>query len=278
MNLFTKKEWIALGVVAVFAAVGVGLGIVSASSGALEVHFFDVGQGDAIFVETPEGNQVLIDGGPDKTVLAKLENVMPFYDRSLDLVAASHMDGDHIEGLIPVLKNFQVGGVVVSTRDADTPVSKEFWNIVQRKEIPVFMAASGDRITASDDIRFQVLAPWPALADSASDNDVSLVMKLEYKNDSFLLTGDIERRVELALATAGVNLDSDVLKVAHHGSNSSSNNFFLDEVDPKISIIQVGDNSYGHPHKVVLERLSSVEILRNDRNGDITIYSYGNSI
>ena len=123
-----------------------------------------------------------------------------------------------------------------------------------------------------------VLSPDESMLSFAEDNNLSLVTKLVYRDDSFLLTGDAEKQVEYRLAQDYVDLKSDVLKIGHHGSNTSSVKYFLDKVGAKLSVIQVGENSYGHPHKDVLERLSSMKVLRNDLNGDITIYSYGNTI
>ena len=129
------------------------------------------------------------------------------------------------------------------------------------------------------DIYFDILWPSKDVPSGLSDNEKSLVLKLVYKDDSFLLTGDMEKFAEYSLATNNIDLGADVLKVGHHGSNSSSAKYFLDKVQAKIAVIQVGKNSYGHPHDVVLERLQNtgMQILRNDLNGIISMYTYGNS-
>lgn len=275
MTLSNNKK-IILGMAVFFAALGLALAYTSTSSGALEVHFFDVGQGDAIFIETPAGTQVLIDGGRDARVIEKLGRVMPFYDRSLDLVVATHMDSDHIGGLLEVLRQFDVGGVLVSTTESNTELSEAFWSIIEEKDIAVMQVERGDNFVLDDGVNMLVLAPWPELLRGVKDNDMSVVIKLMYKNDSFLFTGDLEKRGEYALVQSGIDVAADVLKIGHHGSNTSSVPLFLARVAPRLAIIQVGKNSYGHPNPAVLKRLRGVNVLRNDIRGDIVLYSYGN--
>lgn len=278
MKILTNKQKYTLWGVGGLAVLALGLAYVSVPSGALEVHFLDVGQGDAIFIETPSGRQVLIDGGrQDAPILARLSNYTPFYDRHIDIVAATHMDGDHIGGLISVLENFDVDMVLVSTSDANSPLSQKFWQIIENKNIPVVKAEAGDLFKLDEDIEMITLHPASGFKTS-DDNDMSLVFKLVYQQDSFLLTGDIEKRAEYSLAQSNMDITADVLKVGHHGSNTSSVQYFLDMVGAKLAVIQVGENTYGHPHPAVLRRLESIQVLRNDLNGDITIYSYGDSI
>lgn len=255
------------------------LAISSAPSAALEVHFLDVGQGDAIFIQTPNFTQVLIDGGYGKNVLEQLGAQMAFYDRSLDFIVATHMDKDHIGGLLDVLENFEVGAVLVSYTDADSQEAGNFFKKIKEKNIQLVEIEAPDRFRLDEDIYLDVIWPSNDFPEGLSDNEKSLVIKLVFSEDSFLLTGDMEKFAEYSLATSDVDLRSDVLKVGHHGSNSSSTNYFLDKVQASIAIIQVGRNFYGHPHEVVLERLKArrMKILRNDLNGVISIYSYGNS-
>lgn len=275
----TKKQNYTLIILSIFATLSVALVSASTSSGALEVHFFDVGQGDAIFIETPNKIQVLIDGGPVASpILEKLSSKMPFYDRSIDLVIATHMDADHIGGLVQVLERFEIGGILVSSVNSDTDLSNLFFKIIKEKNIPVVVVKAGDNFKLDKDIDLFVLSPWEGLLDVSKDNDSSLVTKLTYRDDSFLFMGDAEKRVEYGLAQSKFDISSDVLKIGHHGSNTSSVKYFLSKVNPKLAIIQVGKNNYGHPHQAVLKRLSEIQVLRNDLNGDITIYSYGNSI
>ena len=182
-----------------------------------------------------------------------------------------------------ILDKFQVGAVLVSTQvvaeTQDTDLAQEFFAKIEESGVRLVRVEAGDRFWIDEDIYFDILWPSKDVPSGLSDNEKSLVLKLVYKDDSFLLTGDMEKFAEYSLATNNIDLGADVLKVGHHGSNSSSAKYFLDKVQAKIAVIQVGKNSYGHPHDVVLERLQNVgmQILRNDLNGIISMYSYGNS-
>lgn len=219
--------------------------------GSLKVVFFDVGQGDSIFIETPSKKQILIDGGPDQTVLEKLNQEMSFWDRHIDLVILTHSDWDHITGLREVINRFEIGRIV-------TGAEVEGWDTL--------LVRRGQRIIL-DDVVLDVL--WP---DTPQDgNNGSVVVRLSYHEAEFLLTGDIEAKIEKQLDVS----QSDVLKVAHHGSKTSSCSEFLEKVQPKISVISVGENNYGHPYQEVLERLKNTLIYRTDEQGDIKMKTDG---
>lgn len=246
---------------------------------ALRLTFFDIGQGDAIFIETERGRQVLIDTGADgRLILQKLSSVLPFYDNTIDLLILTHPDMDHIGGTLRVLESYQVGGVLLPYVTKDLPLFVNVVETLQEQGIPVLFAQRGDRINLDEETVLDILWP-PKRAERvfSSANDVSIVVRLRYKNDSFLFTGDIEERGERALAALGSFLSADVLKVGHHGSNTSTSAEFLQAVQPSLAIISVGENSYGHPVPEVLERLSGIQILRTDQNGDITLVSKGDS-
>lgn len=262
---------------AVYAIAGLAFAVSTTSTDALAVHFFDVGQGDAIFITTPSGRQVLIDGGRNASVITALGSTMPFYDHYIDIVVATHMDNDHIGGLVNVLERFSVGMVVVGNDSRDTEIAARFWAVVEKRNIPVFVARRGDRFSLDYDTELLVLSPTDELATDAGDNDASVVTKLRYRNDTFLFTGDLERRGEYRLMTDGVDVKADVLKIGHHGSNTSTTPWLLAAVSPHLVVIQVGENTYGHPHPTVLKRLEDIPLLRNDENGDITLYSRGDS-
>ncbi|MEX0877244.1 MAG: ComEC/Rec2 family competence protein [Candidatus Spechtbacterales bacterium] len=278
MKIFSKKQkyilWGFLGV----AVLSLSLAYISIPSGALEVHFLDVGQGDAVFIETPSGRQILIDSGrPDSPILERLSNYMPFYDRDIDIVVATHMDADHIGGLVHVLENFEVDMMLVNSGDFTKPLSEKLFKIAKEKNIPIIQAGVGDKFTLDEEVFMYTLHPSSGFLNK-DENEASLVFKLVYKNDSFLFTADIGKVAEYTLAQSGIDISADVLKVGHHGSNTSSVKYFLDKVGAKLAVIQVGENNYGHPHPAVLRRLKDLQVLRNDLNGDITIYSYGDSI
>jgi len=249
-------------------------------AGLLEVDFFDVGQGDAIFIETPKGYQVLIDGGPDASVLEKLGKEMPFYDRSIDLIILTHPEADHITGLIEVLKNYQIGQILENGFKRETAGYKEWQRLIKEKNIPIKNAQAGQIINLGRGIKIRILWPNETAVSSSpeSSNNISVVSQLIYGQREFLFTGDIEKQVELKLANnqSASGIESDVLKIAHHGSKSSTYQFFLEKVNPNIAVISVGnENSYGHPHQEVLDRLATKQVFRTDLDGDVEIISDG---
>ena len=244
----------------------------------LEVHFFDVGQGDSTFIETPAGRQVLIDGGPDATILEKLSQNMPFYDRSIDLVILTHPDADHLTGLVKVLEYYQIDHILTPGLKKETATYQRWQEIIREKDISLTKAQAGQKINFGNGLIMEIL--WPEqsslelLANKA--NNVSVVGQLIYGQSKFLLTGDIEKEIEQRLIKQEESLASDILKVPHHGSKTSSGKSFIEKVNPQISVISVGaDNRYGHPHPNVLERLKETAIYRTDQNGDNEILTDG---
>ena len=253
----------------------------------LEVNFFEIGQGDAIFIVTPKKHQILIDGGPDSTILEKLAKEMPFWDRSLDLIILSHPEADHLSGLLEVLKRYKVENILWTGVVRNTSQYKEWLKLVEAESANVLIAKEGQRIKVGNLI-LDVLHPFENLTGKKleNSNDTSIVNRLVFGQNSFLFTGDITKSVEKELINHSnsfklTTLDSDVLKVAHHGSKSSSAEEFIEKVSPKIAVIQVGKNNrYSHPHQEVLDTLEryGITILRTDRDGDIKIFSDGENL
>jgi len=246
----------------------------------LEVDFFYVGQGDSIFIETPKGKQVLIDGGPDSTILEKLGKELPFWDRYIDLIILTHPEHDHINGLIEVIKRYRIGGILTNGIVRNTAEYKEWIKIIQKKNIPVYIAQAGGFIDLGSDVKLFILYPFESLEGQIVKkvNNTSIVAQLVYKDFEILLTGDIEKKIEAKLVKSGISLKSDILKVSHHGSKTSSIKDFIEAVNPLVAIIQSGrDNPYGHPYQSVLERLSlnNIAIFRTDQDGDIKILTDG---
>lgn len=247
----------------------------------LQVIFFDIGQGDAIFIVSPKGHQILIDGGPGSKILEKLAKEIPFYDRSLDLVILTHPEKDHMEGLIEVLKKYEVDYILWTGVVRDTSEFKAWQESLEKEKAQIRIAKAGQKITASK-VVFDILHPFEKLEgrEFKDSNNTSIVAKLSFGNNSFLFTGDIYNSGEKKLVERGDDLNSDVLKVSHHGSKSSSCEEFIEKVLPDIAVLQLGrKNPYGHPHQEVLERLEKyeIEILRTDESGDIKIVSDGNN-
>ncbi len=250
----------------------------------LKVVFFDVGQGDSIFIETPDGVQVLIDGGPTSAILEKLAEEMPFYDRTIDLIILTHPEHDHYFGLFEVLKRYEVENILWTGVVRDTAEWQEWVRLIEEEGAEIRIAEVGQKITIgkpSFPTILEILHPFENLAgqEIKNSNDTSIVARLVFGDVSFLFTGDITKKVEAKLVEQDVGLDSDVLKVCHHGSKTSSSLEFLEQVSPEIAVIQVGENSYGHPHLEVLANLEQfgIQVLRTDINGDIRIVSNGNN-
>ncbi|MDD2934909.1 MAG: ComEC/Rec2 family competence protein [Candidatus Pacebacteria bacterium] len=244
----------------------------------LKVVFFDVGQGDAIFIESPNGKQVLIDGGSNRAVMRNLGQVMPFYDRSIDLVVMTHPDTDHLGGLLPVLKDYNVDLVMEPGVETDSEIYLEYKEQVKTKGIKSILARQGQVIDLGNGAYLSVLFPVGDTSDFET-NTASVILKLVYRENSFLFTGDSPQVIEKYLVGAfGNELDTDVLKLGHHGSKTSSSELFLGFVSPEYAIASVGkDNRYGHPHKEVLDLLDKMDInlFRTDESGMIVFESDG---
>jgi competence protein ComEC len=240
----------------------------------LEVSFFDVGQGDSIFIETPGQVQVLIDGGPSSLILERLSEEMPFWDRTIDLVILTHPERDHMAGLLEALQSYQVENIVWTGLNRDNAEFEEWLRLIKKEQANVRFVSSGQRISIGD-YWLDVLYPFETLEGKTaeSSNEYALVTRLSCGKKSFLFTSDIPKSVEKKLLGKGV-LDSDLLKVAHHGSKYSSGEAFISEVSPEMAVIQSGKgNSYGHPHQEVLDILEKygISIFRTDINGNIKI-------
>jgi competence protein ComEC len=264
------------------AAILAWLAVAQLPDGRLHVTFLDVGQGDATLITTPGGRQILVDGGPSPSALTSaLGREMPFWDRSLDLVVMTHGDADHITGLAEVLARYRVGVWLDNGLPDDDATYLECQSLLAELGVPRHTTRAGDRLDLGSGIALDVLHPpqGPALASSASANDSSLVLRLVWRQASFLFTGDVEATGEDQLLASGQVLASDVLKVAHHGSSGSSTTGFLSAVAPDFAIISVGaDNRFGHPAQAVLERLAQLgdpAVLRTDEKGTVEFTTDG---
>ncbi len=238
----------------------------------LEVYFLNVGQGDAIFIQTPSGNQVLIDGGPDNAVIGELSKIMPFNDRSIDLVILTHPDADHLNGLIEVLERYEVKHILEYPIPHKS-VAYDQWNQL-KPEAQIMTAWAGQTIDLGLGATIQILYPFKEGEPKTKSNNNSIVAKLMYGEHTLLLTGDIEALVEKELVYKKVGLDADFLKLPHHGSKTSSAQNFLDAISPMVTFIMVGlDNKYGHPHSSVIERLekSGIKYYRTDTDDTIKL-------
>jgi len=213
----------------------------------LKVHFFNVGQGDAIFVEAPNGNQVLIDGGPDNTVLQKLGETMPFYDKGIDVVVLTHSDADHLTGLIGVLERYEVENIVYSNIIRKSSLYDAWQEAVEKEGANIIDPVAGKVIDLGSGVTLSTAHPQssPGVGDAPlregeplagkalnKTNNESVVLMLKYGQTEILLTGDIETKAERQIILSGADLDADILKIAHHGSKTSTLAEFLYEVSP----------------------------------------------
>ena len=237
----------------------------------LKVVFLNVGQGDSIFIETNRGHQILIDGGPDNSILNSLEKIMNPFDKNIDMVILTHADKDHLGGLISVLKTYNIDSFVWTGAQSDSEIFKELVDLIKNEN--VVRVDIYDRILAAD-IELEIYNPINSVEDIKDLNDTSIVAKLIHGNSKFLLTGDLSSNFEDDLIN-NFDLKSNILKIGHHGSNHSTSDEFLKAVSPNCAVIQVGKNNYGHPAKRVISLLeeNNVKILRTDINGDIVFYS-----
>jgi beta-lactamase superfamily II metal-dependent hydrolase len=238
-----------------------------------------VGQGDAIYIKSPEGFDVLVDGGPDASVLRSLASVQSWQDRTLDIVIATHTDADHIGGLIDIFERYQVNRVIETTNQNDTATALRYDTVSEEGQ--TFTAEAGQQIRLGSSTLLTVLSP---VGDESQweSNTASIVLLVQFGETKFLLTGDAPSGIEEYLVGAyAPYLKSDVLKLGHHGSNTSSSELFLTTVDPEFAIVSAGaDNRYGHPHPEVVSRVEAVgaTILETATQGTITFYSDGRSV
>lgn len=249
----------------------------------LEVIFFDVGQGDSALIKTPYGQNILIDGGVDSSVLKGLGQNLSWYDREIDLMILTHPHDDHVTGLIEVLDRYEVKKILHTGVEHNAPNYLKWLEVIKSKEIKIVIADKEQKINLGEDCYLEIIYPDKSFLnkDVNNLNNTSIVARLIYKENSFLFTGDIEKETEERLANKNISLKADVLKVAHHGSDTSSMEYFLQRVNPSVTVISLGeDNDFGFPSRRVLMRLKKegIKILRTDIDGSIRFVSDGKKI
>jgi len=233
------------------------------TDGKLHVYIADVGQGDGILIVTPSGKQILIDGGPDTSLLERIGEHMPMLDRTIELLILSHPDSDHISALPDVLRRYDVQQIALNGTSHMTGRYEALLHLIAASNIPVILPDPSQNIYLDDGVSLDILWPEATVFGSKPEaaNDESFVVKLLYRDHSMLFTGDIEEKAEDRILALGADLRSDILKVPHHGSRTSSSTGFLLAIQPKLAVISAGrENKFGHPHQDVLKRYESFGI------------------
>lgn len=308
--MFSKKSFI-IGMI--FGTVLLFSFIFKLPDGKLHIVFCNVGQGDAAYIRAPNNQDMLIDGGPDDKVLTCLGKNMPFYDRTLDVIVLSHPQKDHLQGLLSVMQRYNVKYFVIGVEGSETEGYKKLVELIKQKNIPIKNLYTGDQF-AFGKVKFSVLWPereWIAqhtspptpsgralgvnplllgedrvrsssgavlgLSTDTELNDFSYILNLNYGIFNALFTGDGDSHIQRDVMKANNLPQVDVLKFPHHGSKTGILPEFLDAIRPKLAVISVGKNSYGHPTKEALNLLKNlgIKIKRTDLDGEVEIVTDG---
>ena len=251
--------------------------------GTLKVAFLDVGQGDSILIQAPNGQTMLIDGGrsanlADTVIIPKLKE---WGASQVDVLIPTHPDQDHIAGLAGVLENYPVKLAALTGQAHSTKIYERLLTDIRDKNIEALQVRTGTAIPFDPAVKLEVLNPDDEAVNSDDTNNASIVIKLTYGATSFLFTGDAEMPANKAMLDRGFDVRSTVLKLGHHGSRTSTNEDWLRKVQPQLGIISAGkDNSFGHPHPEVIAALEKLNIpyIRTDEHGTITVTSDGTAI
>lgn len=248
-------------------------------NGEMLVHYLDVGQGDSIFIQLPNGENMLIDTG-EAEYKEKVENyIRSFGAEDIDYMVLTHPHSDHMGGAWHIIKSFEIEKIFMPDKASNSSFFEKALDAIEEKGYSPIVAEAGVSILSEKDLDIQIISPASEYYEST--NNYSAVVKLTYKNNSFLFMGDAERVAENEILENGFDVKADVIKIGHHGSSTSSSKKFIKAVSPKIAVISLGkDNSYGHPHKETKNLLKKSEIpyYRTDEEGDIVIKSDGENI
>lgn len=286
MEKDASKKFIVWGICVSFFLLG-GFAIyqsIAFSDKKLHINFCNVGQGDGVHIRTPNGTDILIDAGPDESLTSCLADGMPFWDKKVELAFLTHPHADHLVGFIDVLRRYSLEVFatekLVNTTAAFSVLTQE---LAIKKIVPKYLH-QGDTYKTADGVAITVLSPTKSLLSRTSPNGVigekqefaSLILLLSYGSFHVLFTGDSQVE-SLAEAISGRQSPVAVLQVPHHGSKTGLDRSVVDRIDPKLAVISVGKNRYGHPAEEVMTMLKekNIKILRTDQNGSIKFISDG---
>lgn len=270
-----KIRWVAVGVSLAVFALAIWFSLTWQAVHNVRVTFFDVGQGDAILIQAPGGFDVLIDGGPDTIVVEKLGERLPFFDRTIELMVVTHPDSDHVAGLVEVSRRYHVQHLLGTFVDDELPAYNLLIGQLEKQGTEKIVARPGQSFNLPS-AELTVLGPAGnhVGAKPKDSNALSVVVRLETEGRSFLFTGDADIKEEGEIINLRQRVQSDVLKVGHHGSKSATSAAWLEAVRPTVAIISAGqDNRYGHPHPEIIDRLkqAGAAIHSTIEEGDICI-------
>lgn len=240
----------------------------------MKVSFLDIGQGDAILIQTPSMQNILVDGGPDNKILEHLGNLLPILNDQIDMMILTHPHKDHIFGLIEVVKRYEVKQILISGINFKNSFYDEFLKEINKKNIKLTIASSDKDYNLGNGIYFDILYPNESMLGKniQNVNNSSVAFKLVYSNSKILFTGDNELESETKELLSDFDFSANILKAGHHGSRTSSSLPYLMSVKPQTTVIQSGlNNEYNHPHSETLENLKNLNITvrRNDLEGNI---------
>lgn len=246
----------------------------------LEVSILDIGQGDAILIETPYRQNILIDGGPDNSVIYGLSKNLPFFERTIDLMILTHPDADHVTGLVEVLRRYEVKKVLYTGVTHNSSNYRTFLAEIEKEGADIGIITGVDEIELGENIGLNIVYPDFSANNKEYDdvNDTSIVIRFSYGDIDFMLTGDASIAVEKELLASGLNMEAEVLKAGHHGSKTSSSVDFIQAVSPRYGVISAGkDNKFHHPNLRVIKNFEKegVDILKTMGGGDIVFQSDG---
>lgn len=266
-----NKPLIIIGVLVSLVLIG-GFLILNLPGARFQVSFLDVGQGDAIFIRTPDDYIALIDSGPSMNILEKLSEVMPRYSRTIDLIILTHPHADHINGFIEILERYEVKRMMLVGTPSNNPYYAKILTLVDDVEL-IYARADRD-IKLGSYVYLDVVWPgeWRIGEEAENKNNASIALRVIGPGLSFMLSGDAEVEEEEEMLSFGFDLSADIFKAGHHGSKTASSDEFLDAVGAGVVVIQSGkSNDFGHPHKEILEKLlkRGVEVRRNDMEGRV---------
>lgn len=242
----------------------------------LQIHFLDVGQGDAILIKTPDNKYMLIDGGPSSNLLEELSEVMPFWERRIDLLVATHGDADHITGLVDVAERYEVQKFIHNGKSKDTLTYKQLINNLILNKVEITAVTDSDDFVYGCCVNIDLI--WPKEDQSSlTDNDLSVSFIMDYGDFEVYLAGDLSKEYEEE-AVESLDYDIEIYKAGHHGSRTSTSDTLVDNLKPELAVVTVGkENRFNHPHKEVLDifEAQGLQVFRTDMHGRVSFESDG---